>query len=443
MRKKSNPEKIAERRAKRKEKMINETDLNTHLPPQRESTAFYEKDNKKKRKPKKISYSKNRRNRKRVVGKKSFKAYIIVLFIAILILIISILAGNRKEDVSKFFYYNNQKITTKKPIKTSLAQNSTARLAILSLDDIKNIFDPNIRYSKESKEIITIGKTHVARIILNDYAINLNGTDSAINVSAFEEDGVVYIPLNDLSSVYGIEVFVTQTNKVLVDQFHKQKKLVKVLDNTRLKKSKGIFSKTLLKLSGNEDYVLVEEGKNKLKIRTLEGIYGYVPTKKSKSIIEVRSDYIEEEATIYNFIRNYRSPDDNFDKITLKEGSNATIIDLFNISGNKNSIVLSEKHQKDESSYKIFREKLRTENIEVVAELNLEKFLLSKYLENFEKRQNFIYNILKISTNHNLKGIEIKIAKDEDLKIYEDFIEELKPRLKERALMFFEFEQKI
>ena len=38
-------------------------------------------------------------------------------------------------------------------------------------------------------------------IKLNDFAINLNGTDSVINVSAFEEDGRVYLPLNDLSSV--------------------------------------------------------------------------------------------------------------------------------------------------------------------------------------------------------------------------------------------------
>ena len=438
MRKKGNADKIAERRAKRKQNLSQKQKGSFKA----NNRSIYSNENLNYNRDTKAKKEKIKK-RKRRIKKKSFKNYIIVLFVALLILIVSVLSGNRKEDVSKFFYLNNEKIKTKSPIKVSLAKNSTAKVAVLSLEDIKENFDENIRYDNKNKEIITIGKTHIAKIILNDYGININGTESVINVSAFEDEGKIYLPLNDLSSVYGIEVFVTNTNRVIVDEVHKEKKLVKVFANTKLKKSKNLFSKTLLKLSEYEDYVLVEEGKKKLKIRTLDGFYGYIPAKKSKSIIEIRSDYIEDEKKDYNFIRNYKNPDDNFDDVKLELQDNIAIINLFEINYKSKSITLKEKYSKDDSAYKIFREKLQSNNIETIAELNLEKQKLDKYLESFDKREKFIYELLKISNNHNIQGIELLVNENSKAEIYENFAEELKPRLKERGLKLFIPEDKI
>lgn len=433
MSKKSNADKIAERRMKQKQKI----GTNSNRRPNSNNVSIYNNGEYQTNPNTRVSNSKVRRKRKKINKKKPFKAYIVVLIIAILILIVSIISSNRTEDVSKFFYLNNKKITTKVPVKISLAQNSTAKVAILSLDDIRQNFDENIRYNAETREIITIGKTHVARIILNDYGIDLNGTESVINVSAFEENGIVYIPLNDLSSVYGIEVFVTSTNKVLVDEIHKEKKILKVLANTKLKKGKGIFSKTITKLLDYEDYVLVEEGKNKLKIRTLEGDYGYISAKKSKSIIEIRSDYIEDEIVQYNIIKNYRNPEDNYDNVELIGGYNAAIIEVFKLSSKDSNIVLKQKYSSTESSYKIFREKLQSNNIDAVAELNLEEYNLEVFLETFEKRQQLITELLKIANKHNVRGIELLVDDNSKIELYENLIEELKPRLKERGLKLF------
>lgn len=391
---------------------------------------------KKERDTKKIN---NIRVRKKIKNKKTFKGYYILLIIAILFLLITIITGNKKDDVSRYLYFNNEKIKTINPIKISLAKNSTAKVAVLSLDDIREIFDKNIRYNNEEKEIITIGKTHVARIILNDYAINLNGTDSVINVSVSERDGKIYLPLNDLSSVYGIEVFISENDKVIVDDVHKSKKIVKVEDKTKLKKNKKIFSKTIIKVSDQEDLILVEEGKRKLKVRTFKGEFGYIPVKKVKTIVEVRSNYNEDENREYNIIRNYSNPDDNYDKVQKQGEFNAAIVDIFKISLNneKNKLILSQKYENDNSSYKIYRDKLKTNNIETIGQINLKEFDLLKYLDKFIKRQNFISELLKISNKHNFNAIELIVSDNIDIKIYEEFVEELKPRLKERGLKLF------
>lgn len=423
---------IKEKRSKKKRNYLNKNTINTKKN-RRTNDLF--KLNK--------NIKKDKRNKRKVLNKKSFKGYYIVLGIAIIILLIAIFTGNKKDDVSKYFYLNNQKINTINPIKIKLAKNNTAKVAIFSFDDIQKLFDQNIRYNEDENEIITIGKTHVARLILNDYAINLNGTDSVINVSVFKEDGKIYIPLNDLSSVYGIEIFISENNRVIVDNIHKSKKIVRVLDNTKLKKNKNLFSKTLLKLSIYEDYILVDENKSKLKVRTKEGIYGYISTKKVKNIIEIRSDYIEEESQNYNIIRNYSNPEDNFDNVKKVGEFNAAVIDLFNISVNKNILTISQNYNPDDSSYKIYREKLKINNIETIGSINLENYDLSKYLETFLKRQDFIYQILKIANKHNINAIEINLDDNTDIKLYENFIQELKPRLKERGLKLTILKDKI
>ncbi len=437
MNKKSREEEISERRAKRKQNIG--TNTNSHISSKAKNESIYMNGNINQSKRKEVSKSKvnrNRKNKKRTKNK-SFKGYIIVLIIAILILLAVILNGNKKEDVSKFFYLNNQKIVTQKPIRISLAQNSTAKVVIMSLEDIVANFDKDISYNEDTNEIITTGDTHVARIILNDYGINLNGTDSVINVSAFKDEDIIYLPLNDLSSVYGVEVFVTNNNKVIVDNIHKGKKVVRVVEDTKLKKSKMFLSKSLEKLSGDKDYVLVEEGKNKYKLRTSNGTYGYVSKNKVKSIIEVRSDYIEDEEIEYNFIRNYRIPEDNFDNVNVEDTNKVAIIELFNITEKNNILSLEEKYSKENPSYIIFIDKLKTNNIEIVAELNLEKYNLNDYLEDFTKRQVFISQLLKIANNHNIQGIELLANEDISSKVYETFIRELKPRLKERGLKLF------
>lgn len=387
--------------------------------------------------------SKGNRKRRNGIKKRSFRNYYIFLVIALLILLFAIISGNKKDDVSKYMYLSNVKTYTKNPIIVKAAKNSTAKVAILSLDDIKEFFDKDIRYDGEKKEIITIGNTHVARIILNDFAINLNGTESVINVSAFEEDGRVYLPLNDLSSVYGIEVFIADNDRVIVDNTHKEKKHVKVLDNTRLRKGKTIFSKTLAKLKDDKDYVLVEENKGKVKIRTIDGIFGHVFKNRVKNILEVRSDYPEDEKLSYSYIRNYANVDDNFDKVNNDGENKVAIIDIFESELNKNIIILSEKYDSKSESYKIYRNKLKTNNIEAVAKLDLEKYDLSKTLNTFESRQSFISKVLQISNKHNVFGVELNVKDDVDLNIYELFVEELKPRLKERGVKLFIHKDKI
>ena len=385
----------------------------------------------------------NNRSRKRVLktkGKnKSFKNYYIFLILALIILLISILSGSKKEDVSKFFYLQNQIIKTKDIIQIKPAKNSTAKVAVLSIDDIREYFDKNIRYDDNKKEVITIGDSHIAKIMLNDFAININGTDSVINTSAYKEDKTVYLPLNDLSSVYGIEVFVSNTNRVIVDKIHSEKKIVTVLPNTKLKKSQTVFSKTLKKLSdskigSSEECVLVSEGKKYYKVRAVDGIYGYVAKSKVKNVLEIRSNYIESEKIPYHFINNYSNPDDNFDNVKKEGEYNASIIDVLNIKTKGNALVSESKYDVSASSYKIFRNKLKTNNIDTFIKSDTSKFDLSKYLETFEKRQKFVSESLKIANKHDVQGIELIVDTKSKLNIYEYLVEEMRPRLKERGL---------
>ncbi len=387
--------------------------------------------NKKKKKMKKINRKPINRKR-RIRRKKSYKSYIAILILSLLILLITILSGRNKIDYTHNFYFNNEKIKTKNPIKISLAKNSSAKVAILSYDDIKEFFDKEIKYNKDKEEIITIGDTHVAQIVLNDFAININGTDSVINASAFIEDKILYLPLNDLSSVYGIEVMITDDNILFVDSIHKEKKVVKTDQDVKIKKGKTFLSKTLGKIEEYEDSTLIKEGKRKLKIRSNTGIYGYISAKKTKSIVEVRSDYIEPEIPKYNFIRNYSNPDDNFDKVKKSGEHNATIINLLSI--NKENLDFNEIYDKDNSSYKIFRDNLKSNNIDVFIKIDLSNAKFKNDMKDFTRRQILINDILKYSSLHEAQGIELILNERYNSDINEDLIKELKARLKGRGL---------
>lgn len=393
----------------------------------------YRKENKREnrriRKEKTNRKVQSRTRTKKSLNKNFYSSFGIIFVVAIFVLLISILTNNKGNNNKYTIYINNESVTLKNPVDIRISSNGSAKIAMISLEDISNLFDKNIRYNEEKKEIITTGKMHVGKIVVGDFSININGTDSAVNLSAYNEGDKIYLPINDLSTIYQIEVNITDDNKVFLDDISKKKDIVITIDKTKLKKSKNIFSKTLTKLSAEDESVLLKDDGKHYKIRTKDGIIGYINKNNVKSIINIREDNPIIKKPEYNYITNYYDLKQNFDDVKLSKKNDAAFLDLLYIEDSK----VYDKYNSDSKGYKIYREKLSDNNIEAIATIKITDSII-KELNTYEKRTLVISQILKKAAAHRLNAIYIEADIKNEKENYTYFIQELRPRLTERGL---------
>lgn len=220
-------------------------------------------------------------------------AFIVVLIFMLILFIYS------KNKVTLEPYKNIQIILNNENITANMKDiviNENNQI-YMSMDDIETFLDNTIYFEEESGYIITTSSKKLASFKVDDNNIIINGSTLKMDCPAIEKNEKKYIAISEMENVYDYEFeFIEKTNVATIDNLNKKQVKANLKKGTKLKESDGAFSKTIEKLSKNEEVIYIADIGNKTKIRTLNGNIGYVKSKLLINYEVVREDFIDKSS---------------------------------------------------------------------------------------------------------------------------------------------------
>ena len=245
----------------------------------------------------------------------------------------------------------------------------------LSFDDVKEIFDENLTYNEETKQLITTSRTKVAIMNLNENKIIVNDAKLDCLGKIIERDGKIYLPITDLTLVYNIELNYNRDSDIVkVDRLNNQLTKATIAKNAKIKMKMRAFSKTLGEVTQGEQVSYYGTQYNGwVKVRTNSGIVGYIKESNLTNFYEIRQDM--------------------------------------------------------EESYKA--ENISEEETEGWININNDTFK-EEMLKDYDSRSAVIKTVLGLVLSQNTKGVKVNLELDEEFNF--EFIRELTPRLREYGI---------
>lgn len=357
------------------------------------------------------------------------------IFIIGIIAFNAVLNSVKKVDTSKTrVVINNRNVTLKNEAYID------GEIIYLSKQDIKNFFDKYIYEEETTNKIITTYGRKIAEIGYDSNVAKINGSQKTILTTVKKVGDVIYIPISELKEVYDVEMeYIAGENIVTIDSLSKSKRTTIAKKNLNIKSQPKDLCSTLDKVKKGESLVYVLETKDGWsKVRTEKGIVGYVKTSKLKDITYVREDMnvekqIEGKVNMFwdYFSESGKAPNREGESY---DGVNAVSPAFFYIDengdfaenvGTAGKNYISWAHENGYKVWPMLSNALA--GIDVTSEI----------LNDYEKRQNLIEDIIKACVEYGIDGINVDFEnmKKEDINVYSRFIIELEPRLKEIGLV--------
>lgn len=333
---------------------------------------------------------------------------------------------------------NNRNVTSNLKNEIMIKDN----IIYLSKQDIANFFDKYIYEEEENNQIITTYDKKIAEIGFEDNTININGSDKTIRASAEKENDIIYLPISEMTEVYGIEIeYLPDTKVVTMDSTDREQKKAILSSDVAVKSSTNFIAKTVDRVKKGEDVIVISSENGNSRIKTKNGKIGYVKTNKLTNEITVREN-LEEEMQIsekinltWDYFSQYaQAPDRSGQTI---EGINVVSPSFFHIDedgdlkenvGQEGENYIEWAHN---NGYKVWpmlsNAEAATESLDIT----------SNIMNSYEKRKELIEDIVNVCVKYKLDGINVDFEnmKQEDKDMYSRFIIELTPRLKEMGLV--------
>lgn len=371
-------------------------------------------------------------------GKKGIKIIIII----VAILLVGIIAF-KMNDLIVFgknktinLVINNKNVTSNLKKDVLIKDDEI----YLSKQDLGNFFDKYIYEDTQKNQIITTYDTKIASISLQENKININGSSKETYAHAIKQDETIYIPIEELKDVYGIEIKYIQDSKVLtIDSISKEQKKAIITKNTPVKSTTKFISKTVDRAQKGSYVIVISEEKGYTRIRTENGKLGYIKSNKLANTVVVREE-IQEEKQIegkVNLVWDYyshvaKAPDRTGENI---EGINVVSPAFFHL----NSKGELEENIGDEGKKYIEWAHKQGYKVWPMVQNDGEGMLTvtSGIMNSYEKRQELINEIIVACVRYKLDGINIDFEnmKQEDKDLFSRFIIEITPRLKDMGLV--------
>lgn len=371
------------------------------------------------------------------IGKNNKK--IIKIFIAILVILVFAIIGYKANDYIVLdknktinLVINNKNVTSNLK-KDILIEDDEI---YISKQDIGNFFDKYIYEDTKNNQIITTYENKIASISLEKNKININGSNKSTYAQPIKKDDTIYLPIQELEDVYGIEIKYIENSKVLtIDSISKEQKKAIITKNVAVKSSKKFIAKTIDRIQKGSYVVVVSEEKGYTKIRTENGKLGYVKSNKIANVVTVREE-IKEAKQIdgkVNLVWDYYSevataPDRT--GVTM-EGVNVVSPAFLHLNsdgelteniGQEGQEYIEWAHS---NGYKVWPMVQNAGNgmLSVTSEI----------MNDYNKRQKLINEIVFECAKYKLDGVNIDFEnmKQEDKDMYSRFIIELTPRIKD------------
>lgn len=295
---------------------------------------------------------------------------------------------------------NDENKTSKLVNKIIVQENNI----YMSLDDISNMFDSNIFYDEENRQIITTGNLKLAMFDIETEQLFIN--NSVKKASSIKKEEVQYLPINELQEVYNITLKYNKENDVLIID-ENEKGIIKatIIEDTQIKYKPRALSKDIGMAKSNEEvncYYTTSKGWRL--IRTESGLLGYI---KANTLMNEQIIKTDETKDIQTKTIN----------LSLNNTQPTTIYSDINI-------VLQIQNWKELNNTKLENEKWVVINDEYF-QTNIND-VFSKY----NSRNQYINTIVEIAKQNNIDAIVLDIKEIEDINDYYRFIIEIAPNLR-------------
>lgn len=328
---------------------------------------------------------------------------------------------------------NNNNVTLKMKNDVYIDENNNV---FLSLADVRNYFDKYIEYDKENGSIVTTSEINIAKMSTKDNKITINGQEEELNSSAIEKNETIYLPFSEISEkVYDVDLeYIKDTNTIIIDSLDRKQEVANTTKEIKLKYKPQTLSGTLEKLDANEQVVYIEETNNWAEVRSKDGTIGYIKKEDLGNVEVAREakEYIDKVEGKVNLVWDYYSeyvdaPDRTGENM---DGVNVVSPSFFSLERGSNGEIYD--NAKDDGAEYI--EWAHNNNYQVWAMFsnNSLKDTTSQILNDYEKRETMIENLMDLVEEYNLDGVNVDFENmnESDKDVYSRFLIELAPRLK-------------
>ena len=360
---------------------------------------------------------------------------IILIMLACIIMLINLAPNYIK--ISKLentrLVINNNDVTNS--LKTPIVENGDEHF--LSLADFRNFFDEYL--VEDSSSIITTSNTKTVKIQKNNNRIQVNGSEVSIKHASMTANEKTYLPIKDMSNVYGYEYnYSKENNTIIISSLNK--KLVQAISskNQSIKYRPTKISRTIEKVKRGEVITIVQdtakdcdvEINSWYRVRTQNGNLGYI---KKNNVIErkvVRDNLSTNQISgKVNLVWDYYEPGESAPKREGSiEGVNAVSPSFYQLNEDG---TISKNVSKEYIEWAHFNNYKVWPTLSNVQLNNIDT--MSKILSTYDSRANLIENIVKTLTENNVDGVNIDFENmyKEDKDKFSRFIIELSPRLRD------------
>ena len=374
---------------------------------------------------------KNERNSSKLI----FNIFIVLVFLVLLGGVFYLSPNYIREDYDgkTKVLINNNNVTLKMKNDVYIDENNNV---FLSLADVRNYFDKYIEYDKENGSIVTTSEINIAKMSTKDNKITINGQEEELNSSAIEKNETIYLPFSEISEkVYDVDLeYIKDTNTIIIDSLDRKQEVANTSKETKLKYKPQTLSGTLEKLEANEQVVYIEETNNWAEVRSKDGTIGYVKKEDLGNVEVTREakEYIDKVEGKVNLVWDYyseyaKAPDRTGETM---DGVNVVSPSFFSLERGSNGEIYD--NAKDDGAEYI--EWAHNNNYQVWAMFsnNSLKDTTSQILNDYEKRETMIKNLMDLVEEYNLDGVNVDFENmnESDKDVYSRFLIELAPRLK-------------
>ena len=374
---------------------------------------------------------KNERSNKKVI----FNIFMVLVFLMLLGGVFYLSPNYMREDYDgkTKVLINNNNVTLKMKNDVYIDENNNV---FLSLADVKNYFDKYIEYDKENGDIVTTSEINIAKMSTKNNEITINGKEEELNSSAIEKNETIYLPFSEISEkVYDVNLeYVKDTNTIVIDSLDRKQEVATTSKETKLKYKPQTLSGTLAKLELNEELVYIDETGDWVKARAKDGTIGYIK-KEDLGNIEVSreaKEYITKVEGKVNLVWDYyseyvKAPDRTGETM---DGVNVVSPSFFSLERGSNGEIYD--NAKDDGAEYIDWAHSNNYQVWAMFSNNSLKDTTSQILNDYEKREIMIENLINLVEEYNIDGVNVDFENmnETDKDVYSRFLIELAPRLK-------------
>lgn len=378
-----------------------------------------------------------RREKKNVKNNWILKIIVVAIFLVAAIVVIKISGNYRNNDiVGKInLIINNSNVTSDLKQDVFVDEND---VIYISKDDIENFFDNYIYYDEKYNQIITGSSTKIANMVVGENTATVNSAEIKLKSPVVERDNEYFIPFSELKGVYNVDIEYIN-NRVVVDSLDRKYQIATVAKDISVKSNPTSLSRTVDKVKSGDTVVisnreddLVKSGWQK--IRTSNGVLGYVKENNLGKINTIREDIVEtakidgKVSLAWEYFSDYGEAPA---RSGAMDGVNVVSPTFFrleqsgqgNVTENVGTAGLNYINWAHNNGIKVWAMISNESMIETTSEI----------MNDYALRNKLINNIVDLVVKYNLDGINIDFENMymEDKAMFNRFLIELEPRLNE------------